>query len=71
MKRFAQIAILWGKDFLVKETATDDPVDAKKRYTNTEFLPKELFPNPLTWTWAITKGADLMWVPIPFEESFT
>ncbi|MCB0836587.1 MAG: DUF2961 domain-containing protein, partial [Bacteroidetes bacterium] len=58
-----------GKDFLVKETATDDPVDAKKRYTNTEFLPKELFPNPLTWTWAITKGADLMWVPIPFEES--
>jgi len=31
------------------------------------FLPERLFPNPLTWTWSITKGADLMWVPIPFE----
>ncbi|MEZ4991737.1 MAG: DUF2961 domain-containing protein [Saprospiraceae bacterium] len=58
-----------GRDFIVKETATDDPIDAKKRYTNTTFIPENLFPNPLTWTWAITKGADLMWVPIPFEES--
>ncbi|MEZ5038710.1 MAG: DUF2961 domain-containing protein [Saprospiraceae bacterium] len=58
-----------GTDFIVKETATDDPVDAKKRYTHTTFIPDELFPNPLTWTWAITKGADLMWVPIPFEKS--
>lgn len=58
-----------GEDFIVKETATDDPVDAKKRYTSTAFIPDDLFPNPLTWTWAITKGADLNWVPIPFEES--
>jgi hypothetical protein len=58
-----------GKDFLVQETATADPVDAKKKYTNTEFIPQNLFPYPLTWTWAITKGADLMWVPIPFEKS--
>ena len=57
-----------GKDFIVKETATDDPVDAKKRYETTTFIPEKLFPNPLTWTWSITKGADLMWVPIPFEE---
>ena len=28
------------------------------------------FPHPLTWTWSTTKGADLMWVPIPFEKSF-
>src|SRR5262249_41795075 len=30
----------------------------------------KLFPSPLTWTWSVTKGADLMWVPIPFERSF-
>ncbi|MCB0687564.1 MAG: DUF2961 domain-containing protein [Saprospiraceae bacterium] len=58
-----------GHDFLVKETATDDPVDAKSKFDHTTFIPETLFPNPLTWTWAITKGADLMWVPIPFEES--
>ena len=33
------------------------------------FLPEDVFPNPLTWTWSTTKGADLMWVPIPFERS--
>lgn len=59
-----------GEDFIVKETATDDPIDAKNKYTSTNFIPEALFPNPLTWTWAITKGADLMWVPIPFEEQF-
>lgn len=58
-----------GIDFIVKETATDDPVDAKTKYRHTTFIPENLFPNPLTWTWAITKGADLMWVPIPFKES--
>lgn len=56
-----------GKDFLVKETATDDPVDAKKKYSSTTFIPENLFPNPFVWTWATTKGADLSWVPIPFE----
>ena len=54
----------------MKETATDDPIDAKNKYSHTTFLPEALFPNPLTWTWSITKGADLMWVPLPFEESF-
>src|SRR5437870_3515315 len=34
------------------------------------FLPPELFPNPLAWTWSRTQGADLTWVPIPFERSF-
>lgn len=58
------------EDFIVKETATDDPVDAKNKYSSTNFIPEALFPNPLTWTWAITKGADLMWVPIPFETQF-
>ncbi|MFS4454955.1 DUF2961 domain-containing protein [Maribacter sp. 2304DJ31-5] len=59
-----------GEDFIVKETATDDPVDIYSKYTHTEFIPQNLFPEPLTWTWATTKGADLMWVPIPFEKSF-
>lgn len=59
-----------GMDFIVKETATDDPIDAKKKYKVTEFIPQQLFPHPLTWTWSTTKGADLMWVPIPFEQSF-
>ncbi len=59
-----------GQDFIVKETATDDPVEAKKKFDDTTFIPADLFPNPLTWTWSITKGADLMWVPLPFEKSF-
>jgi len=59
-----------GKDFIVSETATADPVGAKERIKNTTFIPEKLFPNPLTWTWSVTKGADLSWVPITFEESF-
>ena len=57
-----------GNDFIVRETGTADPVHAKKRFSETTFLPAELFPNPLTWTWSITKGADLMWVPLGFED---
>lgn len=59
-----------GVDHLVKETATADPVNAKRVFTNTVFMPEQLFPNPLTWTWSFTKGADLNWVPIPFERTF-
>lgn len=58
-----------GRDFIVEETATADPVDAKKKFDQTTFIPEHLFPNPLTWTWSTTKGADLMWVPLPFEKS--
>jgi hypothetical protein len=56
-----------GRDHIVQETSTADP-----RNPNPEsvFLPAALFPPPLTWTWSTTKGADLMWVPIPFEQSF-
>src|SRR5947199_92531 len=36
---------------------------------NSIFLPQELFPSGLTYTWSVTKGADLSWVPIPFERS--
>ena len=53
----------------VKETATADPVDAKKKFDKTTFIPERAFPEPLTYTWSTTKGANLMWVPIGFEKS--
>jgi hypothetical protein len=56
-----------GKDHIVQETSTANPL---KPDPNSIFLPERLFPNPPTWTWSITKGADLMWVPIAFENSF-
>jgi hypothetical protein len=59
-----------GADHIVRETGTADPVNAKKTLPETVFMPPDLFPNPLTWTWSTTKGADLMWVPVPFERTF-
>ena len=56
-----------GADHIVRETSTADPLHPTP---NSVFLPETLFPNPLTWTWSQTKGADLMWVPIGFEKSF-
>ncbi|RIK82742.1 MAG: hypothetical protein DCC67_06800 [Planctomycetota bacterium] len=58
-----------GADLIVKESATDDPVGASARLSNSNFIPEALFPHPLAWTWPTTKGADLMWQPIPFAES--
>ncbi|MCK4887725.1 MAG: DUF2961 domain-containing protein [Planctomycetes bacterium] len=57
-----------GEDMVVKETATADPENAKGKGKPSVFIPEDLFPNPLTWTWSITKGADLMWVPLGFED---
>jgi len=56
-----------GKDHIVQETSSADPANPVE---GSIFLPEAQFPNLLTWTWSITKGADLMWVPIPFEKSF-
>ena len=56
-----------GTDHLVRETSTADP---NKPVEGSVFEPKDALPNPLTWTWSVTKGADLMWVPIGFEKSF-
>src|SRR5262249_27042051 len=56
-----------GTDHLVKESSTADPEHPVK---DSVFLPEKLFPRPLAWTWSDTKGADLSWVPIPFERSF-
>ncbi len=56
-----------GTDHIVEESSTPDPTHP---IDNSTFLPERLFPNPLALTWSITKGADLTWVPIPFERSF-
>lgn len=57
-----------GQDTIVKETGTSDPVNAKRKFKKTSFIPQELFPEPLTQTWTTTKGANLMWVPLGFED---
>jgi hypothetical protein len=54
-------------DHLVQESSSADPT---KPVQNSTFIPEALFPMPLAWTWSGTKGADLSWVPIPFEKSF-
>lgn len=59
-----------GTDLVVKETATFTPDRSKDSYAVTEFMPQNLFPFPLTWTWSATKGADLMWRPVQFNRSF-
>ena len=56
-----------GSDHVISETSTADPLHPAK---NAVFEPHELFPRPLAWTWADTRGADLSWVPIGFERSF-
>ena len=56
-----------GADHIVQETSTADPLHPAP---NSVFLPETVFPNPLAWTWAETRGADLSWVPIGFRKSF-
>jgi hypothetical protein len=56
-----------GTDHLVRESSSADP---NRPVKNSVFLPEKLFPRGLAWTWSDTKGADLSWVPIPFERSF-
>jgi hypothetical protein len=56
-----------GADHIVRETSTADPLHPA---ANSVFEPARLFPAPLAWTWAQTKGADLSWLPIGFEKSF-
>src|SRR5260370_3308095 len=56
-----------GTDHLVRETSTEDP---EHPAADSVFQPQSAFPRPLAWTWADTKGGDLSWVPIGFEERF-
>ncbi|HEX4413571.1 MAG TPA: DUF2961 domain-containing protein [Lacipirellulaceae bacterium] len=53
-----------GKETVVTETSTRDPVHPAK---DSIFEPAKLFPAGLNYTWAQTKGADLSWSSIPFE----
>jgi len=34
-----------GEDFIARETATADPVNAKKKLKETAYIPEELFPS--------------------------
>ena len=56
-----------GKDNIIRESSTADPLHPDQ---NSVFIPLAPFPSPLNETWATTKGADLIWTPIPFERSF-
>jgi hypothetical protein len=56
-----------GKDHIVQESSTKDPLHPVGDST---FVPLAPFPKPLNETWATTRGADLVWSPIPFERSF-
>src|SRR6266496_3229446 len=44
-----------GTDHLVTESSTADP---NHPLDHSVFIPANLFPEPLAWTWSITKGAD-------------
>jgi hypothetical protein len=57
-----------GHSEIVQESSTRDPLNP---VAHSVFLPERLFPPGLTWTWSTTKGADLSWVPIPFERALS
>jgi hypothetical protein len=52
---------------VVSETSTANPLHPTP---GSVIIPAVAFPSPLTYTWSTTMGADLSWVPIPFERSF-
>ena len=56
-----------GNDHLVQEGSTADPLHPVH---DSVFFPVGPFPSPLNETWATTRGADLIWTPIPFDSSF-
>ena len=56
-----------GSDHIVQETSTNDPLHPAP---DSILIPPGPFPDPLNWTWAATKGSDLVWTPIPFLRSF-
>jgi hypothetical protein len=54
-----------GRDNVVEETSTANPLEPA---TDSVFEPSRAFPRHLTETWSTTHGADLCWVPMPFEQ---
>jgi hypothetical protein len=55
-----------GADFALTETATADP---DVPVADSTFSPAEALSSPLALTWSTTAGADVYWVPVPFERS--
>ncbi|HEY0255940.1 MAG TPA: DUF2961 domain-containing protein, partial [Candidatus Methylacidiphilales bacterium] len=58
--------ILDGKDHIIKETNTDDPMHRKEPAM---FLPEGPLAEPFDFTWTTTKGADLLWTPMEFTRA--
>src|SRR5262249_22298509 len=56
-----------GTEHILSESSTADPLHPVE---NSTFLPAGLLPEPLAFTWSATRGADLLWVPMGFEQSF-
>jgi len=55
-----------GIDNVIQESSTRDPNHPVKESV---IEPSVKFRLPLAWTWSITEGADLNWVPVPFNHS--
>ncbi|MBA3936423.1 MAG: DUF2961 domain-containing protein [Planctomycetes bacterium] len=56
-----------GTDHVLSESMTAQP-DAQPHPST--FIPAGPFPEPLAYTWSTTRGADLIWTPLPFTKSF-
>jgi hypothetical protein len=56
-----------GTDHVVRESMTANP---NAKLADSVFSPASIFHEPFAYTWATTKGADLIWTPIAFEKSF-
>lgn len=55
-----------GTEHIIQESSSADP---NHPVADSVFIPEKPFPKPLAWTWSTTKGADLNWVPMPFQKS--
>jgi hypothetical protein len=55
-----------GIDNIVRESSTANP---DHPVPGSVFQPASVVPPPLAWTWSTTKGANLNWVPAPFDRS--
>jgi len=58
--------VIDGSDHVVQESSTSDP---NHPVFGSTFLPPNVFPEPIAYTWSTTHGADLIGVPMPFESS--
>ena len=59
--------IVDGNDRVVQESMSANPLG---HLDNSVFIPSGPFSPPFAFTWATTKGADLIWTPLEFEKSF-